>query len=371
MSADPSEITEAEEEGIVIGLSQTPARIFGIDGKVSAVEYLDVARRTLDAEGRRRIETVPNSGHMVGADTVILAIGRKPGLSVIAGTEGLTITKRNTIGADPDTLATGAEGIFAGGDAAIAAGSVVKAIADGKRAAESIDRYLGGTGVQAEDGQPTAPFKRFSPSSLETSHRANPSKLPVSERIRSMDAEVDLGLSLSQVTAEANRCLNCGCVSVNASDIAPALIALNAEIKTTKRVIEAERFFTAESNRTTVLDGDEIVTEIRIPAPKPGTKQSFAKFAQRPAIDFSVVSIAAAITTEAGRVSDVRIALGAVAPTPYRATEAEAALKDKVINEAAAETAAAAFVKGALPLADNKYKVQIARTLIKRAILEG
>lgn len=160
-----------------------------------------------------------------------------------------------------------------------------------------------------------------------------------------------------------------GCIAVNASDLAPVLIALNAEIKTTARVIEAERFFTGD-HQTTVLNVDEIVTEIRIPAPNPGTKQTFTKFALRPAIDFAIVNLATAITIKDGKVSEARIVLNAVAPTPRRATGVEEALKGNVINEAVAETAAAGLTKGMSPLKHNRYKVQIARTLVKRAILD-
>jgi xanthine dehydrogenase YagS FAD-binding subunit len=160
-----------------------------------------------------------------------------------------------------------------------------------------------------------------------------------------------------------------GCVAVNASDIAPVLIALNAKIKTTARVIEADRFFTGEGHKTTALNDDEIVTEIQIPAPNSGTKQTFTKFAPRPTIDFAVVNVATAITIEGGKVSDARIVLNAVALAPRRATGAEDALKGKIISESVAETAAAAIVKGTVPLADNKYKVQIAQTLVKRAVL--
>lgn len=159
-----------------------------------------------------------------------------------------------------------------------------------------------------------------------------------------------------------------GCVAVNASDIAPVLIALNAKIKTTARVIEAERFFTG-AHKTTTLNDDEIITEVRIPAPNSGAKQTFTKFALRPTIDFAVVNVATLITIEDDKVADARIVLNAVAPAPRRATGVEEALKGKAIGESVAETAAAAIAKGAVPLAGNKYKVQIAKTLVKRAIL--
>jgi len=371
MPADPSEIKEGEEEGIVIHPSHTFTRIISSYGRVSAVECLNVLWMRFDEEGRLEMETVPNSEHLIPADTVIFAIGQIPDLSVISGTEGLRITSRSTIAVDPNTLATGVPGIFAGGDVAVTAGSVIKAIAYGKKAAESIDRYLGGTGIQyeEEERQGVELLRKFNTSYLNKTSRVDTPELPVSERIKGIEAEVVGGLALSAVEAEANRCFNCGCVAVNASDIAPVLIALNAKIKTTKRVIEAERFFTVEGSKTTVLDDDEIVTEIQVPSPKPGTKQTFTKFALRPTIDFSVISVATAITTKAGKVSDARIVLGAAAPMPYRATDAEAVLKGNIITEALAETAGAAAVKDVCPLSNTKYKVQIAKTLVKRAIL--
>lgn len=160
-----------------------------------------------------------------------------------------------------------------------------------------------------------------------------------------------------------------GCVAVNSSDIAPVLIALNAKIKTTARVIEAEKFFIGE-RKTTDLNDNEIVTQIRIPSPNFGTKQNFIKFAQRPTIDFPVVNVATSITIEDGKVSDARIVLNAVAPVPIRATGVEDVLKGKVISESVAETAVAAIVNATAPLKDNKYKVQIVKALIKGAILD-
>lgn len=156
------------------------------------------------------------------------------------------------------------------------------------------------------------------------------------------------------------------CFAVCPSDTAVALVALDAAIKTNKRSIPIGGFFQMRGN---VLDEDEIVTEICVPTPKSGTKQVFIKFALRPTIDFAVVSVAAAITIELGKASDARIVLGAVAPIPYRAVGAEDILKGNAIGEPLAETAAAASVKDAIPLSNNKYKIQIARALVKRAIL--
>jgi len=156
------------------------------------------------------------------------------------------------------------------------------------------------------------------------------------------------------------------CFAVCPSDIAIALTALDATIVTNKRSIPIGDFFEIMGN---VLEKDEIITHIRIPRPKPGTKQVFSKFALRPAIDFAIVSVAAVITARAGKISDARIILGAVAPVPYRALAAEDVLRGKTISEALAETAAGAAVKDAVPLTHNKYKVQVTKTLVKRAIL--
>ena len=156
------------------------------------------------------------------------------------------------------------------------------------------------------------------------------------------------------------------CFAVCPSDTAVALAALDAVLRTNKRSIPIGSFFHALGN---VLDEDEMVARIWVPTPKPGTRQVFIKFAFRPAIDFAVASVAAAITVEHGKVSEARIVLGAVAPVPYRAHGAEDALQGNPISEPIAETAAAAAVRDAAPLADNKYKVPIIKTLVKRAIL--
>jgi xanthine dehydrogenase YagS FAD-binding subunit len=156
------------------------------------------------------------------------------------------------------------------------------------------------------------------------------------------------------------------CFAVCTSDTAVALTALDAAIITNKRTIPIGDFFQVLGN---VLGEDEIISEISVPAQKSGTKQVFIKFALRPTIDFAVVSVAAAITIEHGKVSDNRIVLGAVAAMPYRAIGAEDALQDGAISESAAEKAAASAVKDAVPLSNNKYKVQIAKALVERAVL--
>jgi xanthine dehydrogenase YagS FAD-binding subunit len=160
-----------------------------------------------------------------------------------------------------------------------------------------------------------------------------------------------------------------GCYAVHPSDMAPALIALDARIKTSKRTIDAEDFFQVEVIRTTVLDDDEIVTEIHVPALPEGASSAFLKFASRKTIDFAIVNCAAMIRKRGGEVSGARICLSAVYVNPYRAVKAEEAIVGKAINEASAEAAGEAAVSEAEPMSHNAYKVQIAKIMVKRTIL--
>ena len=159
-----------------------------------------------------------------------------------------------------------------------------------------------------------------------------------------------------------------GCVAVNPSDTAPALVALNATIITSKKSIPIEEFFTVKvapnGSGSTSLDADEIVTEIQIPTPPSNSKSAFVKFALRASIDFPIVNCAAYVNQ-----GEARICLNAVAGNPKRVTAAESFIKDKPINEENAESAGAEAVKGCLDLGKNKWKIQIAKTMVKRALL--
>ena len=161
-----------------------------------------------------------------------------------------------------------------------------------------------------------------------------------------------------------------GCFAPFPSDTAVALGALNAQVKITgtsgDRTVSIMDFYNTLGN---VLKLGEIVTEVQVPTPAAGTKQTYIKFRTRKAMDFAIVSVASAITTSGGKVSDSRIVLGAVSTVPYRATKAEAAIKDKTITETIAIAAGEAAVEDAVALSHNSYKIQIAKTLVKRAIL--
>ena len=160
------------------------------------------------------------------------------------------------------------------------------------------------------------------------------------------------------------------CFAVCPSDTAVALSALEAVIGVAgpsgKRNIPVDDFFTPLN---IALRPHEMVTEIRIPSTPTGAKQGFLKFTLRRPIDFAIVSVASVITLEDGVCTGARIALGAVAPGPVRARAAEEVVKGRPIDEDVAIEAAELAVAEARPLSMNGYKVEIAKTLVRRAIL--
>jgi xanthine dehydrogenase YagS FAD-binding subunit len=117
------------------------------------------------------------------------------------------------------------------------------------------------------------------------------------------------------------------------------------------------------------LQWNEILTEIEILVPKKSPRQHFFKFTLRRPIDFAIVSLAAVITEADGVCRDARLALGALAPAPVRAKTAEEFLEGRPIDEDTAIRASELALTGARPLSRNSYKIVIAKTLIKRAIL--
>jgi len=160
------------------------------------------------------------------------------------------------------------------------------------------------------------------------------------------------------------------CFAVCPSDTAVALAALDARIKIEsprgERRIAVTDFFGALGNG---LKGDEMITEIEIPRGTSLARQTFLKFTLRNPVDFAIVSVASVIMVEGGICSDVRIALGAVAPGPVRAQKAEEVIKGRSVDQKAAMEAADQAVAGAKPLSMNAYKVEITRILVERAIL--
>jgi xanthine dehydrogenase YagS FAD-binding subunit len=163
------------------------------------------------------------------------------------------------------------------------------------------------------------------------------------------------------------------CFAVCPSDVAVALVAMNATIVTSSRSIKASEFFTAkvapDGEGINVLNANEIVTEIQVPTPAAGTKSAYLKFSFRKAIDFPVVSVAAVATLNGGNASNASIVLGGVYNTPKRATDAEAAINGGAIELPRATTAGDEAIKGNIPMTQNHYKLQLIKVFVRRSLL--
>lgn len=372
MPAEEEEILDAEREGIEFQFLVAPKKAVLNGGKLSGLECVKMELGEIDASGRPRPVEVKGSEFLFKADKVISAIGQDQNLMGLDNKSygEIKFTKWNGIEVDPETFRTSVDGVFAGGDVVTGPGAAVEAIAAGRNSARAIDEYLSGSkqGPRGTGKDGLEPLRAINSKALEGSDRAAVSELEPSKR--SMDTEDYFTLDDSKVGLEAHRCLDCSCVAVNASDVAPALIVLGAKIKTTKRTIDAEDFFTVSLMNTTVLADDEIVTEIFIPAQKEGTKFSFQKFRIRNSIDFPIVSVASALTLNNGKIKDARIVFGAVAPIPLRAVNVEEILVGRAQDEGTASLAGDTAVKQTFPLAHNRYKIQILKGILRKAILE-
>ena len=163
---------------------------------------------------------------------------------------------------------------------------------------------------------------------------------------------------------------------VHPSDAAPALMALDATVRIHgprgEREVVMDDFFTLpEMNirRENILRPNEIVTEMSIPKPAANSKGMYLKVRERESIDFALVSLAAQMTVVNGTCERASLVFGGVAPVPWRAIEAERYLRGRRITESRAESAAEAAVEDAKPMPNNGYKVEIAKNLVKQAVM--
>ena len=163
---------------------------------------------------------------------------------------------------------------------------------------------------------------------------------------------------------------------VHPSDIAPALIALNASMKITgpegEKTMKVEEFFTLPSDnpfRENVLQPNEIVVEIQIPNPKPNTKSLYLKAREKGAPDFALASVAGVFEMAGRTCQSANIVLGGVAPKPWRSTEAETVLTGTMVDKTVSMKAGEEAVQKARPLNDNEYKVTLTQNLISRAVM--
>ncbi|HEV2721672.1 MAG TPA: FAD-dependent oxidoreductase, partial [Thermoanaerobaculia bacterium] len=207
MPASPEEVEEAALEGIRFVYRVGPQRVVGANGVVTGVEFLRVSR-VFDENGRFDPKFIEGSEHIAGADSVIVAIGQTGDFTFLQPDDGVA-TRGGRIIIDPDTLATTAPGIFAGGDAAFGPRIAINAVADGKKAAKSIDEFLRGVPRPADDDSVEIVLEPRWERVLdfEGIPRQKPPSRPLARRIGI--AEVEECFSESAARREGSRCLRC------------------------------------------------------------------------------------------------------------------------------------------------------------------
>lgn len=205
MPANPEEVQLAEDEGIRIQFLVTPKRVLGEEGRMKALECIRMELGAPDETGRRRPMSVEGSEFVMEFDTLIIAIGEQPDLFPLP--KEIEVTKRNTIAADPETLQTNLPSIFAGGDVVSGPANVIEAIAAGKKAAGSIDRYLMGEPLAVKEE--IKKVEEVPKEAVVRKPRQPMPLLPVHQRVYNFN-EIELGFSEEMAKEEATRCLMCG-----------------------------------------------------------------------------------------------------------------------------------------------------------------
>ena len=340
MPAFDEEIAEALHEGVTIKPSLGPNRIIERNGRLTGMEVIRCTS-VLDEKGQFNPGFDHSIKETIAADQIILAIGQSTDLAYLSSQ---VETGRGLILIDEKSSATNLGEVYAGGDITSGPASVIHAVAAGRKSARAIANIT-----------PEPHMKMGQPLEVHCDSHNRCS------RIQNITDPGD-------IQSEAARCVNCGCIAVNASDMAPALMALGAKIRTTKRVLNADAFFAVEIMKCTVLDDNELIEEIEIPAPSKNNRQGYQKFRIRNAIDFPIVSLAYSFNLEKQTIKDARIVLGAVAPIPLRARGIEDYLEGKPVSDETAMAAGDGAVQTFMPLSRNRFKVQIVKALLRKMV---
>jgi NADPH-dependent glutamate synthase beta subunit-like oxidoreductase len=217
MPAIDKEVNDAEKEGIKLELLAAPQAIL-ISGKT--VTGLECLRMGL------------GSHFVIEADMIIAAVGEYPDIDFLKQTDPKLINKIGLITADPLTLATSLPCVFAGGDAVSGPATVIDALAAGRKAAISIDRYINGKPLESGregEGTQSSPLK-VEVEGLEKQPAAVMPELPIDARRFGM-REVELGFTADQASIEASRCLACGCQVCLKKTGCPAISVVEDEVK--------------------------------------------------------------------------------------------------------------------------------------------
>ena len=230
MPAIAEEVVQAEQEGVKMQLLAGPDKVLAKDGKVTGIECLKMELGEPDESGRRRPVPVKGSEFVIETGLIIAAIGEEPDLQFMTD-EAASAVANGFVRADPVTLETGMKGVFAGGDAVTGPATVIQAMAAGRKAAISVDRYLKGERLDTgREGESVFESKLIVDTfGIDQEPRLNMPLLPVEPR-RGSFKEVELGLSREEAVREAGRCLSCDCrICINLLGC-PAIIMDNGKV---------------------------------------------------------------------------------------------------------------------------------------------
>ncbi|HEM60661.1 MAG TPA: FAD-binding protein, partial [Chloroflexi bacterium] len=210
MPALPWEIELALEEGVKLMTCWGPRRVLQTDGQVKGMELVRCTS-VFDEEGCFAPTYDSGVTDTVEADQIMMAVGYATDLSYVDAGSSLKV-EQGLIVVDAGTQATSVPGVFAGGSVTHGPATVIEAIASGRRAAAAMDVYLRGAAAASEQeaAKTAAPFLKFNSDYLGKTSRVQMPKRAVGDR--DIDAEDALGLGLSEITSEANRCFNCSCL---------------------------------------------------------------------------------------------------------------------------------------------------------------
>jgi len=215
MPSRAEEIMECQEEGIPIHTLTQPVRLIGANGRVKAIECVRTRLTEPDESGRRSPEPIPGSEFTIEVDAVIAALGQETDWSCLTPECACTLTDWGTMNVDPLTLQSDDPDIFAGGDAVRGPQTVIEAIADGRQAAISIDRYLRGLDLRLGRDLAWKAITEPQKEEYDPAARALMPRLEPQERVRNFD-EVRKGFTAEMAIQEARRCISCGACCVQA-----------------------------------------------------------------------------------------------------------------------------------------------------------
>lgn len=361
MPASDEEIARAVEEGVKIVNGRGLHRVI-YDGE--EVKGLETSRCISLRDEKGRFDPEYDEADLViyEGDSVLLATGQRVDLDFLGEKYKEEVQSARGLIEVGEHNETRKPGVFAGGDAASGPSVAIKAIRSGVNAANAINKYIG---AEIPDKIMQTGFLQNDKAGItETAGRVE-DDTPIAER--TLEAEDSTTLAPEAAAGEAGRCMNCGCYSVNASDITPVLIALDATVVTNRKRISAEKLFTSALRVEDMLEPGEIITEFDIPVPE--GQSHYSKFRLRDSVDFAMVSAASECHVEEGVVKSASIVLGGVAPVPVRRKKAENYLIGKELNRETAEQAAEIALEDAVPFEKNEYKVDVAKSLIRESLI--